>query len=146
MDELLKHWPLVIIPTALYCAIMLAGTRKLEATYQTLGGRITSEEDLAVMKRAINANMKMAVVIFGFIGLYICLMFYLSFTGYVTLLTTALYIPLLTTSGLVVSLLYAKKVEARAKDMVVTAENPQVLQTYRLWVKQWDLLRLKLPE
>jgi predicted membrane-bound mannosyltransferase len=146
MDDLLRHWPLIIIPAAFYCALIIVGSMKLEGTYKSLKGEIASEEDLAVMKCAINLNMTIAIAIFVFIGLYILVMFYLAFNGYVTLLTTAVYIPLLTTAGMVCSLLYARKIEKRAKNMIVTAENPHIFNTYKRWVKQWDEPRLRLPD
>ncbi|HKR01196.1 MAG TPA: hypothetical protein VJT09_11010 [Pyrinomonadaceae bacterium] len=146
MDELLRPWPLLVIPAVLYCVIIVAGSMKLAATYKSLGGKIASNEDLAVMKKAINLNMMIAIFIFVYFAAYIALMFYLTFNGRVSLITAAIYVPLVTSAGLACSLLYAKKIEKKAKNMTITTEDPQILQTYWRWVKQWDEPRLKLPD
>lgn len=146
MGDLFDNWPLILVPAALYCALALAGSRKLEVAYESLRGRITSEEDLRVIKRAINLNMMLAVVLTAFVGVYIGVMFYLAFTGHVFYLTAAVYIPMLTTAGLLCSLLYGGKIEKRVKEMSVTPEDPRIEETYRRWVRQWDETRLRLPD
>jgi ABC-type bacteriocin/lantibiotic exporter with double-glycine peptidase domain len=146
MDDLLTHWPLMVIPAALYCALIVVGSMKLDATYKSLGGRIASAQDLATMRRAINLNMTLAISLFVFIAIYIVMMFYLAYTGYVKPMTAVIYIPLLTTAGHVCSHFYARNIERRAKNMSVTADDPRVFNTYRLWVKQWEEPRLRLPD
>ena len=146
MAALFKNWPIFVIPTALYCAVILAGSRKLEKTYRRLGGKITSEEDLAILKRAINLNMMLAIFLMAFAALYFGIMFYLAYIGYITPLTAVLYSPLLGFAGLACTLVYGKKVENRAKNMNVTAENAQIFETYNRWVRQWEEPRLRLPD
>lgn len=141
-----RHWPLVVVPTVLYCVLILVGSRKLAAAYQSLGGRITSEEDLSVIKKAINQNMMLAIILLVIVLGYIGGMFYLALNGYISFLRAAAYMPILPIAGLICSLLYARKIEKRAKNMTVTAENPQIRETYRRWVKQWNELRLRLPD
>jgi hypothetical protein len=146
VSALLKNWPLFIIPTALYCAAILAGSRQLEKTYQRLRGEITSEEDLMILKRAINLNMMVAIFLMAFAALYFGIMFYLAYTRYIAPLTAVLYSLLLGFAGLACTLLYGRKIEKRVKNMTIMTENPQILETYIRWVKQWDEPRLRLPD
>lgn len=146
MEELIKYWPLVVVPTILYCVLVLLASRKLEATYQRLGGRISSEEDLGVLKKAINHNMTLAIIVIVIVLVYLGAIFYMAYAGYFTFLTAAIYMPILPVAGFLCSLLYTKKIEKRAKNMTVTADDPQILETYRRWVKQWDEPRLRLPD
>lgn len=146
MDDLLTNWPLVAVPTIVYCVVMVIGSRKLDATYQSLNGRISSRDDLMIMKKTINRDMTLAFILIIFVLVYISGMFYLAFAGKFTLLTTAIYVPVLTTTAFICSLFYTRKVEKRAKNMSVTAEDPSVLETYRLWIKQWSEPRFRLPE
>ena len=144
MEEILLNWKLAALPTLVYCAVGFAGTRRLEATLNDLGGRLRSRSDLAALRGAINLNMALALLLALIYGLYFMLLLFHLFTSRIPLATFIVYNAFMPLTGAVCSRLYFQRVEERARKLTVFAGDPEIEETYRRWLKQWREPRLRL--
>ena len=137
MNEILTTWHLPALSILLVCGAGLTGTLILDKTLARMNGAITSPHDLGLLKRAINLNMKFAVLVMVLFVAYFGALVWCYAGGRIGLNLLSLY---LLASGLptyACNTLYIKKVEARAKSLPVNSDDPQVSATYRSFIEQW---------
>ena len=137
MNEILTTWHLPALSILLVCGAGLTGTFILDKTLARMNGAITSPHDLGLLKRAINLNMKFAVLVMVLYVAYFGALVWCYADGRISLNVLSVY---LFVSGLpcyACNALYIKKVEARAKNLPVNGYDPQLSATYRSYVEQW---------
>jgi hypothetical protein len=132
MDTL---WPLV--PIACHLGIQVWGTVTLRSAKNKIGGRIRSVADLNIVRRAIQMNLQLGLlVVANLIPLTLAL--FLSrvgvMIGYIGILAV----------GQAVLWFTARPVEKQFKSLPVEGNNPELASEYRSYVEQWSGFHVSL--
>ena len=140
-----QSWYVSAAPILLSGAMLLFSMRRNRAVLRALDGRIQSRADLALVRGAIVLSMRLAIVymvmMVGFVAaLVVCVVpggMPAPLAGAHVGLFGALTLPL----GW-----WGRETEKKLRGLKVTAPEPDVEATYRLWLTLWNTARLSLPK
>lgn len=137
MNEILNTWHLPTFALLFVCGVGLAGTLLLDRTLARLNGAITSPRDLDLLRRAISLNMKFAALVMVLMAAYWGALGWYYWSGRIGFNVVSLYLLAAGLPAYACNALYIRKVEARAKNLPVSGDDPQMSATYRGFVEQW---------
>jgi hypothetical protein len=144
MESFLATWYCSIVPALIAAVMQWISVSKQKQIMAELGGRITSSRDLRPVREAINLSMILAVVymvLYGGLGLVLVL---LMLSGFFSPLVMGAHLLVFGVITLPIGL-WAKTVENRFKAMEVSPDEPDLLETFQRYLKQWNEPRLRLP-
>ncbi len=145
MDPWLSTWYLSAIPVVIVYIIMVFVIAKTKATADEVGQTIRSIKDLDILKPTIDLNMKAAIILIATYLLYILAVAYFVFIEGMSLRVVSghLFIFAIT---IIPIILYGKNVESTIRNLKLETDDPEVVETFHRWLKQWDQPRWRLPD
>lgn len=138
MNEILDTWHLPALALLFVCGVGLGGTFLLDRTLARLNGEIASPGDLDLLRRAINVNMKLAVLVILLMVAYWAVLGWHFWSGYIGFNVLSLYLLVAGLPLYGLNSVYIKKVETRARNLPVSNYDPQLSATYRSFIEQWS--------
>ncbi len=138
-------WYLSAVPVLAAIFISLAGNRKLNDTYRSLGGVVRTKGQLVVVRRSINRNKALAFVYLGLWVLFTAVLAIAVATGLTVFKGAAGHFLVFGLATLPFGL-WSKKVEDRFRAMRVESDDPSVESTFARWLVEWKQPRLRVSE
>lgn len=125
-------------------AMQVYSNRRNAQVYEQTHGVVRSRQDLVAVRGAINLSMKLAVVYIMLFVLFVLLMGLAVMRGG-SLGQAALCLFVFGIVTLPIGLI-GKTYEKKIKTMRIEADDPQIVEKFQQYLKQWNEARFGLPD
>ncbi len=142
-NNFINSWYISLIPLAVWFLVTLQNIRNISFVRRIVGDTIKTQDDLSVIKNAINFNMMGAIFIMLFSALY----FFFLFAIFSKIFSHSPVIHVLLFSIIAINFAIVNKFyDTKLKTLKVDSKDSKIAQTYETWIIQWEEARFKLPD
>ncbi|MFY9226141.1 MAG: hypothetical protein WAQ98_25925 [Blastocatellia bacterium] len=142
-NNFINSWYISLFNFAVWFLITLQNIKNISFVRRTVGDTIKTQDDLAMIKKAINFNMMGAIFIMLFSALYFLFLFAIfpKIFGYSASIHVLLF-SIIAINFAIVNKFY----DTKLRTFKVDSKDSKIAQTYETWIIQWEEARFKLPD
>ncbi|THB69651.1 MAG: hypothetical protein D6E12_04375 [Desulfovibrio sp.] len=145
MNTFAQSWFISVVPSVLADAMLVLSVIKTTGVLARLNGEISGHSDLSLVRGTINLSMLLAIIYLVLVaGALVALILSVTIWNMPIFLASChmglfgiLTLPL----GFI-----GKEQEKKVRKLEVTAQDPDVAETYERWLVQWNQPRIQLPD
>lgn len=142
-NNFINSWYISLFNFTVWFLVTLQNIKNINFARRSIGDTIKTQDDLAIIKKAINFNMMGSI----FIMLFSVLYFLFLYAIFPKIFTHSPIIHILLFSIIAINFAIVNKFyDTKLRTFKVDSKDSKIAQTYETWIIQWEEARFKLPD